>query len=355
MIKFYYEGESMKFNLRNFIYMLVFISVVIMPLRGESHLLSELLNPSKILIGEKDIYIVDSASIYIYSKNGYKFIKKFGRKGEGPGEIPTSRRGNVSLSIMETKQGLFVQSRNKVIYFDNRGNFKQEKKVKTGFIRGLLPVGKFYTGRAFSFGANRRSATSSVYLFDENLNKKKELFKFNSTSGRGSFFKIFSPGNIFILKTDGDKIYVVNDKSFRIHIFNSTGTELKGIKLNYSLLKVGSAKKESIENYYKNDSNFSSFWSRIKTFFSIDDRYPAIKNFFIDGENIYIQTYYTKGEKVEFFKFSLDGKFQKKPYLTIKSKNPVDDYPFDIRNDRLYQLVEDEDEEEWILNISDIK
>lgn len=344
----------MKKYIISFLTLIFIISLANVNISGETVALQELLNPSQIHIGPDNIYIVDNSSIYIYSKDKYKFIKKFGRKGEGPGEIQTSRRGNLSLTLKAGKNDLFIQSRNKVMFFDKRGNFIRELKIPTGFIRNLLPVGKFYTGRMFSFGSNRNSIKSAVYLFDNKLNKKKELYKFDSSSGRESFFKIYFPENIFLIRTGIDKIFIVNDKSFKIRVFSSNGDELKNIKLSYTPIKIGGKMKADIKSYYKNESNFSNFWSRIKGFFAISDSYPSIRNFFIDGEKIFIQTFYEKDGKVEFFTLSSDGKFIKKTYIKIKKMNVVKDYPFYINNGKIYQLVENEDEEEWELTVENI-
>lgn len=333
-------------------FILIFISAFTINIFTEPAVLSQLLNPSKIVVGTDNIYILDNTSIYIYSKSDLSLKTKFGRKGEGPGEIPVSRRGSVSLTLKPLTDSIYLQSRNKVMYFDKKGKFIQEKRIKSGFVRGLLPVGKIYTGRSFSFGANRKTATSSVYLFDQNMNKKKELLKFNSTAGRGSFFKIYFPGNIFLLRTYKKKIYIVKDKNFKIEVFDINGNSLTDIKFDYKPLKVSSEKKQEIKNYYKNDSNFSNFWSRIKKFFSISDTYPAIKKFFVSNNQIYIQTYKENNGKIEFFILSTNGKIIKKHYLPLAKKNAIEDYPFDINGGKLYQLVENEDEEEWELNIT---
>ena len=49
--------------------------------------LPEIRNPHLILADKDQVYIAESDSISIYSIKSLKRIKKFGRMGEGPGEL----------------------------------------------------------------------------------------------------------------------------------------------------------------------------------------------------------------------------------------------------------------------------
>ena len=48
--------------------------------------LPEIINPASITVDNNHIYITDFPSVYIYSLKDCHLIKKFGRRGEGPGE-----------------------------------------------------------------------------------------------------------------------------------------------------------------------------------------------------------------------------------------------------------------------------
>jgi len=53
--------------------------------------------------------------------------------------------------------------------------------------------------------------------------------------------------------------------------------------------------------------------------------------------------------------FDIKGKFLKKLFLPYKFMNPVDEYPIAVKSGKLYQLIENEDEEKWELHITVIK
>ncbi len=320
---------------------------------GATFELSDLLNPDSILIGNDRIYVTEGVSIYIYSKDDLKLINKFGKKGEGPGEINTSRRGGVSLNLSETKGKLFIQNRSKVLFFTKDGKFLSEKKLNGGFIREMIPLSDYFVARSFKFSENR-TRSESVTIFSSNFTKIGEINGKTSELSRGSFFKIYYDNNIFKMRAFDNKLYLNDSKAFLIKVFNKKGKRINSISIKYSLLNIGSKTKEEIKNYYKNESRFSSFWERIKTMFDISETYPAIKNFFVTGNLIYVQTYKHSEKGYEFYILDKTGKPIRKKNIQIIRKNIMEDYPYFISGQKIYSLVEDEDEEEWKLIVQNI-
>lgn len=53
--------------------------------------------------------------------------------------------------------------------------------------------------------------------------------------------------------------------------------------------------------------------------------------------------------------FDLNGQFKKKVWVPFYDLSTTDPCPVAINNQRIYQLVENEDEEEWELHINIIK
>jgi len=50
-----------------------------------------------------------------------------------------------------------------------------------------------------------------------------------------------------------------------------------------------------------------------------------------------------------FYKYGTDGKFIKKFYLDVGYRDIWAPYPLDIENGKLYQLIENYEDEEWDL------
>lgn len=130
---------------------LFFISCLLLTaflLRGEKlGLLADVLRPQALEVEDGRLYAMDGASIYIYSLDDLKLIKKFGRKGNGPGEL---RAGDyISNSISVRPEYLMVAGvmgdnapgMLKIVYFTHEGRFVKEKKVLPQIIR-IQPVAK---------------------------------------------------------------------------------------------------------------------------------------------------------------------------------------------------------------------
>lgn len=75
----------------------------------------------------------------------------------------------------------------------------------------------------------------------------------------------------------------------------------------------------------------------------------------MDGENIYVVTNKMVKGNYETFIFDHQGKLRRKALLPLKNIDLLEICPFTIYKNRLYQLRETEDEEEWELHVIDIK
>ena len=59
--------------------------------------------------------------------------------------------------------------------------------------------------------------------------------------------------------------------------------------------------------------------------------------------------------KTECFIFDFQGKFIERTFLPVKNMDAVDFSPLTIKNNKIYQLVENEESENWELHINGIK
>ncbi len=321
---------------------------------AETFPLEEVLNPDSIFVSGERIYISEGATIYIYSKDNLNYLGKFGKKGEGPGEINASRRGGFSFNLNVVNGNVFIHNRSKVMFFEKNGKFIREKKLNGGFIRGMIPVGNNFAARSFKIGENR-TRTESISIYNNKFVKVKEIAgKGGGEFTRGSFVKIYFDQNIFNMKSRGNVLYLNNSKEFVINKYNENGKKLTPLKIDYKLIKISGSKKAEIKNYYKNESRFSDFWERIKDMFAVADQYPAIKNFFITDNRIYVHTFKRASSGDEFYILDKSGKIIQKKIIPVAISNIIEDYPYFIENGKFYNLVENEDEEEWELIVSTI-
>ena len=88
--------------------------------------------------------------------------------------------------------------------------------------------------------------------------------------------------------------------------------------------------------------------------------FPAVAAMFITGDKIYVVTFKTtplddSTDNFDVLVFDLKGKFLKKILLPVKMMDPIQFYPYTIHEGKMYQLVENEDEEAYEVHITEIK
>lgn len=65
---------------------------------GKVAVLPEVKRPAfDIIVDNNELFLVECATIYIYSLTDFKLKKKFGRRGEGPGEFKVHPAGDFSF------------------------------------------------------------------------------------------------------------------------------------------------------------------------------------------------------------------------------------------------------------------
>lgn len=318
----------------------------------------EILNPSSLVVGDEYIYVVENTTIYIYSLNNFKLIKRFGKKGEGPGEFPIGRHFRINMiNITPMNDKIAINSMNKMMFFSKDGQFLSEKKVITGFGSGILPFGNRYVGMIFS-GFRGEEPSQAICLYNVDLKKVKEIYKRRLNMGGMGMMgnrsaKINEFASAFGYTVGNGKIYLFDSQDFIIRVFNSNGGKDAPIKVDYQPVKISSERKVKIMEYYKN-VRFRNFWDSVKNRIEFPDRFPAIQSLHVKDGKIYVQTYKKEVGKSEFFIFTPSHSLGKISMLPLKEANAIEYQPYCIKSSKLYQLIENEEEEEWILYINDI-
>jgi hypothetical protein len=73
------------------------------------------------------------------------------------------------------------------------------------------------------------------------------------------------------------------------------------------------------------------------------------------NDKIYINTFLEKNDKSEFIILDLKGKVLKKTFLLLKKETYFVIYPYFIKNNKLYQVLFNDEVEEWELHVEAIK
>jgi hypothetical protein len=308
--------------------------------------LPDLLKPNTMVIEEDKMYISQETSVFIYSLVDFKLIKKFGKAGEGPQEFLRFVR------ITPHKDQLILNSMGKISIYTRDGKYVKEIKTAGGFSIGYLPLGNHYVGMGFSLDEDTRF--QSINLYDSGLKKIKTLIKKKSDSQPNKgVIKILHSTLTYL--TFEDKLYLVDGSDFEVKVYDNNAKELFTIKRDYEKVKFGEKDKERIFDEIKSDPRQKQYFDVIKKMAVFPDYYPAIISLFERDNLIYLMTFKRKDNTYEFFIYDANGNFVKQVFIPFVFQSAMRPYPFSIKDNKLYQLIENEDTEEWELHQSDIK
>lgn len=314
--------------------------------------------PNSVTLFKDRLYITDQASILIYSLPDARLIKTFGRAGEGPGEFKVSSIDRLWLRIIIHKEHILVNSWSKLSIFTLDGTFIEEKKVILNpHAQFFKPLGKKYVGY------NRESRDNVNYFFVNfydpfTLQKEKEIRRLKSyVTGNTIDILWFA----LILKNEtrrGPIFQVYDDRLFlegedcRIFVYDQQGKELRSFSVHdYEKLEIPEDFKKEVMKYL--EKRLITTFPRVKQNGKFP-RYFPLQSFQVDDGKIYVQTFKLDRGKSEFYIFDLEGKLLRKVMVPFRESELLCAYPFTIAGGKIYQLIENEDTEEWELHINKI-
>jgi hypothetical protein len=313
--------------------------------------LPDLTNPQRIRTDENHIYIVEGPHIYIHSATTRKLIRKIGKQGLGPKEFNV--HPGTPLTINVQGKNMMVKSRRRMYYFSKDGDYLNEFKG-AGLAVGAQPLDKGYAGISYTREKNIRYMAINIY--DETLNIQKQLYKTPDEikTGKGLYFLSIPQAYTTSFCTYKNRIYIALDRELHIRVYDREGNQINTIKKDYQPLKLSKEYKQKVVNHYTTDKFLKQYYHQVFSPITFPDSFPAVRDLRVTDGKIYAITYKKQKDLTECFIFDTEGKFLQQVWLLLEETNILNHYPFDIKNGKLYQLVENEDEV-WELHISEIK
>jgi hypothetical protein len=246
---------------------------------------------------------------------------------------------------------LVINSAGKVSFYTTDGKFIKEMKVPTGSLVSVFqPFGEKFVGFSTTVGDDV-STKFTLNIYDSQLTKIKEIYRLPITKRGRMEFPIISPG-FFVVD---NKIVIGGQKEFVINILNAKGDKISSITRDYKLIKVGEDYRKGIYEWLKTNPSTKQAFEFLKNMITFGEDFPAIQVIYVDDQKIYIQTYMKKEENYEFFIYDVNGKFLQRLFLPVTYMNAIMHNPTTIKDNTLYQLIENEEEENWELHAHPIK
>jgi hypothetical protein len=133
--------------------------------------LKEVLVPEMIQVSGDELYVLEGAAIYVYSLKDLTLLRKFGQKGEGPGELKIMAA--FQNSFMVYPDYVFVQGFDKVIFFSKQGKLIREQRFN--MITKILPLKEKFVIKTFPFEEKNGKTYWAIKLCDSKMKEIKEF------------------------------------------------------------------------------------------------------------------------------------------------------------------------------------
>jgi hypothetical protein len=314
--------------------------------------LEELTNPAMMEIDGNELFVLDDVEVHVYSLQDNRFLRKFGKKGEGPGELLPQPDVPVIMKIYSDYILLYVT--NKMIYYSKTGEVIKEKRIPFVTFQ-ILSFGKNYAATKFTRSNQGGSQVTVMILNDE----FKELKKLYETELLNDFRKgkIAFPFMDIFLQCTTDQLFIVDQKSeLEVLRFDLDGNQLTPIKHSYQRIKVTEEYKKRSWDWLIMQPAFKTAPDEVKRMLYFLEYLPVIRYFHISDNKIYIQTYKTKKALSQFFIMDQKGSILKTVFLPGADKErlrPTPALTYAFKDNKYYYLVDKPDEEEWELHVVD--
>jgi hypothetical protein len=231
---------------------------------------------------DENIYVLDgeTANIRIFDAHG-KFIKTISRRGQGPGELQSPRR----IQITPQDEIMVYDSGNRRLsFFSLDGKFI--KQISAASVLAILSL-KIDSNRNFIVSEIFREGTE-LKMYDSELNPGLSLFKIQSITP--GVLNLINHYTYFSLTNEDNIVWGYSDK-YELQVVDSGGKVIKKILKEYNPINITDEDKEKLMN-----EDFGSRGVPDGFTVSCPENYPPFKKLVLDNKGrIFVETY----EKLE--------------------------------------------------------
>lgn len=351
--------------MKKVILILILVGLVFFLYPRQVGILYEVLKPDNISIFQDELYVAEGSVFYIYTLNDLKLKKKFGSKGEGPGEILSVP--NFPTRIHGFPDYILVEGINKILFFTRNGEFIREIRKPTGTAQ-MLPIGRNYVAKRIVPTEDNQTVHEGLYLYDSEMKQLKLLYSQKWVQqGAPPNLKLDLVSDFINFRIYDDRLFVEESpEGFLIKVFDENGNELYEIEKKVEPLKVTASHREKLirelqeDPWVKPQIQALGGWEEAKKIIQIQflDYFPAIKNLDISGDRLLVQTFREYQKKEEYMVMDLNGNNEKKVFVPSKVKVHLMPQIFGVRlsavQNRQLFFVQENDDEEWELQVLDI-
>jgi hypothetical protein len=272
------------------------------------------------------------------------FVKSFGQKGEGPGEIKSE------IFIHAVGNMMVVPDGGKVHYFSSRGDYIKSVKINPGPPPSLfLDKHRFILAPHSIYGVTgKKPQIKSVHLLDgsKTVLAEFEIFKGGQGESGGEVHDVMVAGltPTMTIGSDGKHLYYGMNDKYRIQIIDLKGKKINSFSLQKAPKKISMKRKQDI---FKNSRIPREVTNQIVK--SLPDSMSFFHRIEIHNHKIYILCAevgpYRRTQEIDIF--SKQGKYLYRAVIDFKKSRMLFSPFHNLRivNNHLYVVLENEEGE----------
>jgi 6-bladed beta-propeller len=286
---------------------------------------------------QENIYALDmkEVKIKVFDKTG-KFLRAFGKKGKGPGEIESP------LRMEMTRDGKIViddLGNNKLVFFGPDGSCSQE-----------LPTGKYWALIRFKFDSQgniyaetrayeETKMTAELKKFDPHFKPLATYASFEEKRPNRRRVSAFSPSFSLQMRRDDLLVYTIDEiDKYELTVVDAAGKTVKRILKDYDPVKITGTMKDRLIRESWGEEGIPA-----DVQFEIPGHFPALHYFIIDDEGrLYVSTYSYEEKAGDYWRshdvFDSEGR------CIARFSLPEREMVFQAKKGKLYCLVEESEE-----------
>jgi len=326
---------------------------------GAQRILKGIFEPEMIKIDGESLFVVEGANVLECSLKDLRIVRRFGGKGEGPGELKTLDFWYNKVTILPDR--VFVDGFDKIIDFAKDGRLIREIKKPAG-IDHVIPVGDgFVAAKLDQFAGGVQY--QSLALYDAGLRFRKELCRQVSPIQANGQKTEMIP-DVLNFAVWEDRVYVEKSREgFVIDVFDAQGARAARIAHPHEKVRVTEAAKGEALERFKSDPfvkrmGYEKF--KIYSEFVWPESMPPITDFDVSDGRIYARTPQTAGDRERWVILDRTGRILGRSDLPRIDTAPLMASLYGvtyyaIHGGKLYFIKDNETTDEWELFVEEIR
>jgi len=323
-------------------------------------ILEDILQPAAVAVCGDEVFILEGATVFVFSLDDLRLLRKFGREGQGPGEVDVTPWLKNLLYV--SNDNVVIDSVNKVVVFSQSGAFIKELRRSSQFTQ-MIPAGKNFAVRKRVYNEKEKMVCSTINWYDPDSHMTKELYR-QPFAAQGKRLDMIPDSVHFAVYKD--KIFIEESpKGFYIDVFDHNGEKISAIQKDFEKIPVQAAHKKEAEQLISIDpfmSNAPGGWKELKKTMHLNypNFFPAISDMVIADNKIYLQTYKKLNKRRQYIVLDLNGNELTRAFLQEVSPPGFTEQMmgtgarlFDISLNRFFYIVETDEGSE--LHTQEIK